>query len=35
MGRLRLEDPLPMTHPLIKAQPRGQRLEIEVRVAEH
>lgn len=35
MGKLKLEDPLPMTYPLVKAQPRGRRLEVEVRLAEH
>jgi hypothetical protein len=32
MGKLRLVDPLPMTYPLVKAQPREKRLEVEVRV---
>lgn len=31
MGLLRLKDPLPMTYPLVKAQPREGRLVIEVR----
>ncbi|OHB76856.1 MAG: hypothetical protein A2W31_07040 [Planctomycetes bacterium RBG_16_64_10] len=34
MGRLKLVDPLPMTYPLIKAQPRQRRLEVEVRVTD-
>jgi hypothetical protein len=32
MGRLKLVDPLPMTYPLIKARPKGRRLEVEVRL---
>ena len=32
MGQLRLVDPLPMTYPLVKAQPREQRIEVEIRL---
>lgn len=35
MGLLRLKDPLPMTYPLIKAQPEEGRLEIEVRTGSN
>ena len=30
LGLLRLKDPLPMTYPLVKAQPHAGRLVVEV-----
>ena len=32
LGLLRLEDPMPMTYPLVKAQPQDGRLVVEVRL---
>ncbi|MFA6112187.1 MAG: hypothetical protein WDA75_25800 [Candidatus Latescibacterota bacterium] len=34
MGLLRLQDPMPMAYPLVRARPRDGRLEVEVRTAE-